>query len=110
MEQRRFIPGYRCSAGKLAMVGQWTEVLPSKRQETSTGPADCEEPRAAKVHDIPTVATTYIYLSLAGDTTNVSLNQNHGAVPLTAPSLGQLCCKLFGAALGSYCEHFHSFG
>ena len=60
------------------------EALPSKWQEMSAVTADNKEPRAAKVYDVPTIATTYIYLFLADDTTNVSSNQNCGAVSLTA--------------------------
>lgn len=60
------------------------EVLPSKWQETSTGAVDSKEPHAAKVHSVPTIATTYIYLFLADDATNISSNQNHEAVSLTA--------------------------
>lgn len=64
---------------------------------------------AAKVHDIPAIATTYTYPLWADDSTNVSLNQNHGAVSLTALHAQYLDCKLFRAVV-SYCEHFCSFG
>ena len=60
------------------------EVLPSKWQQMSAVTVDNEEPRAAKVYDVPTIATTYINLFLADDTTNVSSNQNGGAVSWTA--------------------------
>lgn len=90
-------------------MGQGLEVLASKRHMSAVT-VDNKEPRAAKVHDVPTTATTYIYLFLADDTTNLSSNQNRGAVSLTALHLWYLGCKLFRAAIASYCEHFHSFG
>lgn len=60
------------------------EVLPSKWQQMSAVTVDNKEPCAAKVYDVPTIATTYIYLFLADDTTNISSNQNRGAVSRTA--------------------------
>lgn len=90
--------------------GQWMEVLPSKWQQMSAVTVDNKEPCAAKVYDVPTIATTYIYLFLADDTTNISSNQNRGAVSWTALHLWYLGCKPFRAAIASHCEHFHSFG
>lgn len=44
------------------------------------------------------------------DTTQVSVNQNYGAVSLLAFPLCYLGCELFRAAIVSYYEYFHGFG
>ena len=96
--------------GRGGAAGGGLEVLPPEWRETSAVAADSKEPRAAKVHDVPTVAATCIWLFLADDATDISSDQNRGVVSLPALHLWYLGCELFRAAIASHCEHFQSFG
>lgn len=80
MEKRQLIPQCQCSAYQPATVGWWVGVLPSKWWERSTVTGGHREPRADKAHDVPTTATTALYLFLADDTTHISSNQGRGAI------------------------------